>query len=155
MQTLSQSALLTLPTHVHIDIATSAVFALINGVFGNASAEKAFTSFARERVVMISRRSVATNKTEFFLLLRSWIRWTLLAQIAPDSAIGTVIAVDSIAGRNFIPTCYASYGFGDHRYTVLLGSRLGVHVDERWRFGSLNRHVELTDDVGNIQRCGG
>jgi hypothetical protein len=97
METLSQSALLTLSSHVHVDIAAAAVLALVDGIFRDTSPEEAFAPLTRQRVVVVSRGAIATNQTQFFLLLRARIWRSFFAEIPTDSAIWTVVAVDSIA----------------------------------------------------------
>lgn len=63
MKTFFQSALLAFAPHIHVDLAIVAVLALINGIFGDTSPEESFASLAREGIVMITRGSIATNKT--------------------------------------------------------------------------------------------
>lgn len=62
-EALFQPTLLTLSTHVHVYFAIVAVFALIHSVFRYAASEETFATLARQSVVVVARRSVATNKT--------------------------------------------------------------------------------------------
>lgn len=63
-QAFFQPALLALAPHVHVDLAVVAVFALVHGIFGNAPPKEAFASFARERVVMVTGRTVAAYQAQ-------------------------------------------------------------------------------------------
>lgn len=64
-----------------------------------------FASFASQRVVMVARRAIAADQAEFLLLLRSWIWRAFLSQVAPNSAIRTVVAVDAITRSHFVTAC--------------------------------------------------
>lgn len=53
-QTLLQSALLTLASHIHINLARVAVLAGVDGILGYAPPEEPFAAFACQRIVVIT-----------------------------------------------------------------------------------------------------
>jgi len=69
-EALFQTAFLTFPPHVHVNLATVAVLALVHGVLRYTPPEEAFASFTGEGVVVVAGRSIAADEAELLLLTR-------------------------------------------------------------------------------------
>lgn len=65
-KTFFQPTLLALPPHVHVDLAIVAVLALVHRIFGNTPPKESFASFACERVVMVTGRSITAHQAQLF-----------------------------------------------------------------------------------------
>lgn len=67
-QALLQPALLTLAAHIHVDLAAIAILALVYGIPGDTASKEALAALARQSIVVITRRTIAAYKAQFFLL---------------------------------------------------------------------------------------